>query len=120
MFDEFLSRELVCYMTRVASSMSYLNCEAHIHSFMHEGRYIQAKPEPDVIIMPPHKKRKEWFVEVVCSVCKLRFNKTSDDIRELILEMNLKKECSEQKENASKISPERELPLADNRAESVP
>jgi len=96
MFNEFPDPALDSYITKLASLKAYYNGEAHTHGFLVHGRYINATPEPEVIIEPPREeegKKIPLLVLVRCPMCNLPHEQTTEELKDQIL--SFKKEMED-------------------------
>lgn len=87
MSKKFFEESIICFLERVAISRGFLNNEIHAHSFHHEGKYLEAFPTPQLIIIPPSEEHKKIVVYVTCSVCEQNLHKTTKDMLEMAEEM---------------------------------
>ena len=83
-FDRFPDGATICYIERLATAKAFLERETHSHSFMHEGKYINAYPEVKVVVMPLEGSKDKYHVEATCPVCNERLHKTTEAIEDTV------------------------------------
>lgn len=83
-FDRFPDRATICYIERLATAKAFLERETHSHSFLHEGKYINAYPEVKVIVIPIKGNKDKYHIEATCPVCNEMLHKTTKAIKDVV------------------------------------